>query len=53
MSKNLFFVDDSGSRVWGDSYVKELADAPPEKNEGNFGYWCRNYFVLAGVHVSR
>ena len=52
MTKNYFFIDDSGSRVWEDSYVKELADTPPDRGGKNLEYWHKNYSVLTGIHVS-
>ena len=51
-SKNYFFIDDSGSRIWEDSYIQEIANTPPDKNDSNVTYWRKNYFVFAGVHVS-
>ena len=52
MSKKLFFVDDSGSRTWGTPYTRDFIVSPPDRNSEYIEYWRRNYFVLAGIHIS-
>ncbi len=53
MSKHLLFIDDSGSRQWDNPYTRDFIDNPPERSEENMNYWRGNYFVLAGVHISK
>lgn len=52
MSKAFFFIDDSGSRIWDNPYSREFTINPPDRNNQNLNYWRRNYFVLAGIHIS-
>lgn len=52
MMKHFLFVDDSGSKDWETPYSHEFIDAPPVRNTQNINFWRRNYFVLAGLHIS-
>lgn len=52
MSKNFFFIDDSGSKDWETPYSDDFKKSPPVRNEANLNFWRRNYFVLAGLHIS-
>lgn len=52
MSKNFLFIDDSGSKEWETPYSRTFIDSPPIRNEQNLNFWRRNYFVLAGLHLS-
>lgn len=51
--KHFFFVDDSGSNQWETPYSRSFVDSPPERSEENLNFWRRNYFVLAGIHLSQ
>lgn len=53
MSKPFFFVDDSGSKDWETPYAHEFTTRPPARTDENIKFWRGNYFVLAGVHISR
>ena len=53
MSKAFFFVDDSGSKDWETPYAFEFTKKPPTRNEDNLKFWRGNYFVLAGIYVSK
>lgn len=52
MPKNYLFIDDSGSKEWETPYSKTFVDSPPARSEQNLNFWRRNYFVLAGLHIS-
>ncbi len=51
--KYFFFVDDSGSKDWETPYAHEFTKRPPDRTDANIKFWRGNYFVLAGLHVSR
>lgn len=51
--KNFFFIDDSGSRQWETPYSPTFIDSPPPRDEENINFWRRNYFVLAGIHITQ
>lgn len=53
MSDNFLFIDDSGSKDWDTPYSQEFKDSPPSRTEQNLNFWRRNYFVLAGLHISK
>lgn len=48
-----FFVDDSGSKDWETPYAYSFTRQPPPRTEVNLKFWRGNYFVLAGLHISR
>lgn len=48
-----FFVDDSGSKDWETPYAYAFTKQPPPRTEVNLKFWRGNYFVLAGLHISR
>lgn len=50
--KQFFFIDDSGSRNWDFPYAREFTNNPPNRSDDNLEYWRKNYFVLAGLHIS-
>lgn len=52
MSRNFFFIDDSGSKDWDTPYSAEFLETPPFRNDQNLNFWRRNYFVLAGLYIS-
>ena len=52
MSNNFLFIDDSGSKDWETPYSDDFKKSPPIRNEANLNFWRRNYFVLAGLHIS-
>lgn len=52
MVKNFLFIDDSGSKDWETPYSPQFAASPPARNEQNLNFWRRNYFILAGLHIS-
>ena len=51
-NKNFFFIDDSGSRQWETPYSLDFTQNPPDRSEENLNFWRRNYFVLAGIHIT-
>jgi len=51
-NKNFFFIDDSGSRQWETPYSPDFTQNPPDRSEENLNFWRRNYFVLAGIHIT-
>jgi hypothetical protein len=53
MSDLLFFVDDSGSKDWETPYALEFTEKPPARTDANLKFWRSNYFVLAGIHLSK
>lgn len=53
MSNSFFFVDDSGSKDWETPYAFEFVKNPPARTDANIKFWRENYFVLAGIHISR
>lgn len=53
MSESFFFVDDSGSKEWETPYAFEFTKKPPARNDANLKFWRGNYFVLAGVYISK
>ena len=52
MNNNFLFIDDSGSKDWETPFSKDFIDNPPSRNSTNLNYWRRNYFVLAGLHIT-
>ncbi|OGG20727.1 hypothetical protein A3D03_05575 [Candidatus Gottesmanbacteria bacterium RIFCSPHIGHO2_02_FULL_40_13] len=52
MSKHFLFIDDSGSKDWETPYSRTFIDVPPVRNEQNLNFWRRDYFILAGLHIS-
>ena len=52
MPKNFLFIDDSGSKDWETPYSDDFIKSPPVRNPTNINFWRRNYFVLAGLHIS-
>lgn len=52
MNKHFLFIDDSGSKDWETPYSQAFIDVPPVRSGQNLNFWRRNYFVLAGVHIS-
>lgn len=52
METNYLFIDDSGSKEWDTPYSRTFVDTPPVRNEQNLNFWRKNYFVLAGLHIS-
>ena len=52
MNNNFLFIDDSGSKDWETPYSRSFAINPPDRNDQNLNFWRRNYFVLAGLHIS-
>jgi hypothetical protein len=51
MSRNFFFIDDSGSKDWNTPYSSEFLETPPLRNDQNLNFWRQNYFVLAGLYI--
>lgn len=52
MARNFFFIDDSGSKDWETPYSLDFIKNPPVRHPRNLNFWRRNYFVLAGLHIS-
>lgn len=52
MNNNFLFIDDSGSKDWETPYSKDFIINPPLRTQENINFWRRNYFVLAGLHVT-
>ena len=52
MSKHFLFIDDSGSKDWETPYSQSFINSPPIRGEQNLNFWRRNYFILAGLHIS-
>jgi len=52
MKNNFLFIDDSGSKDWETPYSRNFVDVPPARNDLNLNFWRRNYFILAGLHIS-
>lgn len=50
--KNYLFIDDSGSKEWETPHSHSFIETPPSRNDQNRNFWLRNYFVLAGLHIS-
>lgn len=53
MNDSFFFVDDSGSKDWETPYAFEFTKKSPARTEDNLKFWRGNYFVLAGIHISK
>ena len=52
MNNNFLFIDDSGSKDWETPFSNDFINNPPTRNTTNLNYWRRNYFVLAGLHIT-
>jgi len=52
VNNNFLFIDDSGSKDWETPFSNDFINNPPTRNTTNLNYWRRNYFVLAGLHIT-
>jgi hypothetical protein len=52
LEDHYFFIDESGSKIWESPYRREFVESPPLRDSTNINFWRKNYFVLAGIHIS-